>query len=105
MRTFTKNEEAYFRGLSLPRQLDYIERTWGVMPSISLDVVVHPEQGPCAVCTVAVLNPLLAAELMEPLPVIFTRRVRGEYTPAAHIADTLIRWVEAAEEHMASKSG
>jgi len=101
---FSKQQEAYFRTLPLARQLKMVEDTWGVMPSVSLDATIHPRQGVIAVCSVALLSPLLRAELMDPLPVVFARRVTGPYSPSQHIADTLLRWCEGVEEHMNSKS-
>jgi len=94
----TEAEQEYFRTLTLPRQLEYLERSWGAMPSFSLDMVIHPKQGPTLVMAVKVMNPLLRAELGNIEPIVFTRKVRHTPDLDRLTTDGLIRWASAVRE-------
>lgn len=65
----------YVKGLTFGRQLDYLQHKWGAHPELTLQLIADAKGGPVLVGSCALLNFVLAAELMHPPPVVLTGKV------------------------------
>lgn len=94
-----QHERDYVRSLSFGRKMQYFRDRWGACPSMSIDLVQQPDNRWVVVGSAAVLQPLLAAELNWPPPVILTARVHGTTSLERFVADLLECWEKALIDH------
>lgn len=99
-----ENQRVYFHGLTLKQQLTFLEDTWGVKVSVSLDLVYTPARRPVLVASARVLDAIHAAELGNPPPVVLTTRLVRSTRVDRLLGDCLLFWVRAVEEHNAAQS-
>lgn len=93
------HEREYVRGLSFGRRMEYYQKRWGAQPSMSLDLIQQPNGRWVLVGSAAVLQPLIAAELNYPPPVILTTRLLPTTNVDRFVADLLECWEKALIDH------